>query len=356
MAKAYLILENGSIFEGESFGAPASSIGELVFTTGVVGYIETLTDPAYYGQIVIQTFPLIGNYGIIEEDFEGECCLKGYVVRDWCRTPSNFRSQYDLDTYLKAKGVPGICGVDTRELTKVIRENGVMNAMIASEIPAGFSVIKEYSITNAVESVTAKEETVYPAKGEKKFDVTMIDYGSRMNMIQDLCELGCEVTVVPAFTSAEAIFAKNPDGIVLTGGPGDPAENTGCIEEIKKLMGKVPMFGAGLGHQMMALAAGGKTKKLKYGHRGANQPAKDLKGTRTYITSQNTGYTVIADSLTAGEVRYINANDQTCEGIDYPGLKAFSVQFRPDTAINMKKETLIDRFVAMMGGQNNAAE
>jgi len=356
MAKAYLILENGSIFEGESFGAPAQTIGELVFTTSVVGYIETLTDPAYYGQIVVQTFPLIGNYGVIEDDFEGVCCLKGYVVRDWCRTPSNFRCQYDLDTYLKAKGIPGICGVDTRELTKIIRENGVMNAMIASEIPADLAEIKTYAITGAVEAVTAKEETVSPAQGEKKYDVVMVDYGSRMNMVADLCKLGCEVTIVPAGTPAEAILVKNPDGIVLTGGPGDPAKNSGCIEEIKKLLGKVPMFGAGLGHQMMALAAGGKTEKLKYGHRGANQPAKDLKGVRTYITSQNTGYAVVADSLPVGEVRYINANDQTCEGIDYPELKAFSVQFRPDTAINMKKETLIDRFVAMMGGQNNAAE
>lgn len=356
MAKAYLILENGSIFEGESFGAPVASMGELVFTTSVVGYIETLTDPAYYGQIVMQTFPLIGNYGIIEEDFEGECCLKGYVVRDWCRTPSNFRCQYDLDTYLKAKGVPGICGVDTRELTKIIRENGVMNAMIASEIPEDLSAIKNFAITGAVEELTAKEEAVYPAEGEKKYAVTMIDYGSRMNMAADLCKLGCEVTVVPANTSAEAILARNPDGVVLSGGPGDPAENTACIAEIKNLMGKVPMFATGLGHQMMALAVGGKTEKLKYGHRGANQPAKDLKGTRTYITSQNTGYTVVADSLPVGEIRYINANDQTCEGIDYPELKAFSVQFRPDTAINMKKETLIDRFVALMGGQNNAAE
>jgi len=356
MAKAYLILENGSIFEGESFGAPVSSTGELVFTTSVVGYIETLTDPAYYGQIVMQTFPMIGNYGIIEEDFEGECCVKGYVVRDWCRTPSNFRSQYDLDTYLKAKGIPGICGVDTRELTKIIRENGVMNAMIAGEVPEDLSGIKGFSITGAVEALTVKEETVYPAEGEKKFAVAMIDYGARMGMVEALARLGCEVTVYPAGASAEAVLAKNPDGVVLTGGPGDPAENTGCISEIKKLLGKVPMFGAGLGHQMMALAAGGRTEKLKYGHRGANQPAKDLKGTRTYITSQNTGYTVIADSLPVGEVRYINANDQTCEGIDYPGLKAFSVQFRPDTVISMKKETLVDRFVAMMGGQNNAAE
>ncbi len=356
MAKAYLILENGSIFEGESFGASVSNTGELVFTTSVVGYIETLTDPAYYGQIVVQTFPMIGNYGIIEEDFEGDPCLKGYVVRDWCRTPSNFRCQYDLDTYLKEKGIPGICGVDTRELTKIIRENGVMNAMIASEIPEDMSAIKAFSITGAVEKVTAKEAVVYPAEGEKKYSVTMIDYGARMHMVEDLAERGCEVRVVPASTSAAAILETSPDGVVLTGGPGDPAENTACIAEIKKLMGKVPMFGAGLGHQMMALAAGGRTEKLKYGHRGANQPAKDLKGTRTYITNQNTGYTVIADSLPVGEVRYINANDQTCEGIDYPEMNAFSVQFRPDTAVGAKKETLIDRFVAMMGGQNNAAE
>lgn len=356
MAKAYLILENGSIFEGESFGAPVTSVGELVFTTGVVGYIETLTDPAYSGQIVMQTFPMIGNYGIIEEDFEGECCLKGYVVRDWCRTPSNFRSQYDLDTYLKAKGVPGICGVDTRELTKIIRENGVMNAIVCSKLPDGLSELKNYKITGEVQRLTVKEAAVYPAEGEKKYSVTLIDYGAKMGMVQSLNARGCEVRVVPADTTAQAILAEKPDGVVLSGGPGDPSENVQCIAEIKKLMGQIPMFGTGLGHQMMALAAGGRTEKLKYGHRGANQPARDLKGTRTYITSQNTGYTVIADSLPVGEVRYVNANDQTCEGIDYPEMKAFSVQFRPDTAINMKNETLIDRFVALMGGQNNAAE
>ena len=354
--KKYLVLENGSVFEGKGFGADCDTIGELVFNTGVVGYIETLCDPCNYGQIVLQTYPQIGNYGMISEDVTRDPSLFGYVVREFCDEPSNFRCDGRLDVFLREKGIPGICGVDTRELTKIIRENGVMNAMIADEVPEDLSGIKGFSITGAVEALTVKEETVYPAEGEKKFAVAMIDYGARMGMVEALARLGCEVTVYPAGASAEAVLAKNPDGVVLTGGPGDPAENTGCIAEIKKLLGKVPMFGAGLGHQMMALAAGGRTEKLKYGHRGANQPAKDLKGTRTYITSQNTGYTVIADSLPVGEVRYINANDQTCAGIDYPGLKAFSVQFRPDTVISMKKETLIDRFVAMMGGQNNAAE
>ena len=349
MSKRYLILADGSVYEGEGFGAAAQGVGELVFNTGVVGYIETLTDPSYYGQIVMQTFPAIGNYGIIKEDFEGECCVKGYVVRDWCRQPSNFRSQYDLDAFLKKQGVPGICGVDTRALTQRIRESGVMNAMICDHVPDDLSALRAYAVTGGVAHTSAKETAVYPAKGEKKCAVTLIDYGTKRNIIRELCARGCEVTVVPASTSAEAILAAKPDGVMLSNGPGDPAENTACIEEIKKLLGKVPLFGLCLGHQMLAIAAGGRTTKLKYGHRGGNQPVIDLETGHTYITSQNHGYAVGSESLPVGRVRYVNANDRTCEGVDYPDWRAFTVQFHPEACAGPRDTSqLFDRFVEMM--------
>lgn len=349
MSKTYLILEDGTIFEGEAFGAAAASVGELVFTTNMCGYIETLTDPSYWGQIVLQTFPLIGNYGIIESDFEGECAVRGYVVREWCRRPSNFRAQYDLDAFLKAKGVPGICGVDTRELTKRIRERGVMNAMIAPEIPDDLSALKSYAVAGAVGAVTCREVSVHPAEGEARCHVTLIDYGAKANIVRELQRRGCEVTVVPADTSAEAILAGRPDGIMLSNGPGDPAENTACIAELKKLLGRAPMFGICLGHQLLALAAGGQTVKLKYGHRGANQPVKDLVTGRTAITSQNHGYAVVSDSVAAGRLRYVNANDQTCEGIDYPQWRAFTVQFHPEACAGPKDTGfLFDRFIELM--------
>ena len=360
MSKRYLILADGSVYEGEGFGAAAQGVGELVFNTGVVGYIETLTDPSYYGQIVMQTFPLIGNYGIIEADFEGECRVKGYVVREWCRQPSNFRSQYDLDKFLKDRGVPGICGVDTRAITQHIRDHGVMNAMICSELPetlAGINAIRDYAITDAVKSVSTGVTEIYPPVGEKKYDVTLIDYGAKHNIERELQRRGCEIRVVPYDTSAEAILAGHPDGVMLSNGPGDPAENTACIAEIGKLLGKVPLFGICLGHQLTALAAGGKTTKLKYGHRGANQPCKDLTTGHTYITSQNHGYAVVSDSLPAGHVRFINANDQTCEGVDYPEYRAFTVQFHPEACAGpMDTSFLFDKFIDLMGGAGNAAE
>ena len=327
MKKGYLILQDGQVFEGVRFGAETDTVGELVFTTGMCGYVETLTDPSYAGQIVMQTYPLIGNYGIIREDFEGACCVKGYVVREYCDTPSNFRTDCDLDTYLKEQGVPGLCGVDTRELTRIIREHGVMNAAICDEIPADLTPIKTYAITGVVEAVSCKEPDRYQAKR------------------------GCTVTVLPASTSAEEILAAGPDGVMLSNGPGDPAENTYQIEQIRKLLGKVPMFGICLGHQLTALAAGGSTYKLKYGHRGVNQPVRDLNGVRTYITSQNHGYAVDGDTVKLGKVRFVNANDGTCEGIDYPELKAFTVQFHPEACTGPKDTSfLFDQFVELMKG------
>lgn len=351
MKKGYLILQDGQVFEGVRFGAETDTVGELVFTTGMCGYVETLTDPSYAGQIVMQTYPLIGNYGIIREDFEGACCVKGYVVREYCDTPSNFRTDCDLDAYLKEQGVPGLCGVDTRELTRIIREHGVMNAAICDEIPADLTPIETYAVTGVVEAVSCKEPSVHPAEGEERFRVSLLDYGAKRNIVRELQKRGCTVTVLPATTSAEEILAADPDGVMLSNGPGDPAENTYQIEQIRKLLGKVPMFGICLGHQLTALAAGGSTYKLKYGHRGVNQPVRDLNGVRTYITSQNHGYAVDGDTVKLGKVRFANANDGTCEGIDYPELKAFTVQFHPEACTGPKDTSfLFDRFVELMKG------
>ena len=351
MKKGYLILQDGRVFEGVRFGAETDTVGELVFTTGMCGYIETLTDPSYAGQIVMQTYPLIGNYGIIREDFEGACCVRGYVVREWCDAPSNFRTDCDLDTFLKEQGVLGLYGVDTRELTRIIREHGVMNAAICDEVPADLTPIETYAVTGVVEAVSCREASVHPAEGEERFRVSLLDYGAKRNIVRELQKRGCTVTVLPATTSAEEILAADPNGVMLSNGPGDPAENVYQIEQIRKLLGKVPMFGICLGHQLTALAAGGSTYKLKYGHRGVNQPVRDVEGVRTYITSQNHGYAVDSDTVKLGKVRFANANDGTCEGIDYPELKAFTVQFHPEACTGPKDTSfLFDRFVDLMKG------
>ena len=356
MKKAYLVLSNGAVFEGKRIGAEKNSIGELVFTTGMVGYLETLTDPSYAGQIVVQTFPMIGNYGLIPEDFEGVSAVKGYVVRELCDAPSNFRSEGDLNSFLLQQGICGICDVDTREITRIIRSEGVMNAMICDEVPEDTDVIKSYKVCNTVSDVTRKAPELFPSKGEKKFSVALVDYGAKSNIIRSLNERGCDVMVVPANTSAEDILAMAPDGVMLSNGPGDPADNVFCIEQIKKLLGKVPIFGICLGHQLTALAAGGKTVKLKYGHRGANQPVRDLVCGRTYITSQNHGYAVLAESLEGKGVQiFANANDGSCEGMEYPELNCFTVQFHPEACSGPKDTSfLFDRFTALMGEMKNA--
>ena len=356
MEKAYLVLNNGDVFEGARIGASLDTIGELVFTTGVVGYLETLTDPSYAGQIVVQTFPLIGNYGVIEEDFEGESALSGYVVGECCAHPSNFRSQYDLDAYLKAKNIPGIAGVDTREITRIIREQGVMNASICSAPPASMEEINAYAVRGVVPQVSCKTPAVYPAVGAERFHVVLVDYGAKRNIIRSLCARGGRVTVVPQDTSAEAILALAPDGVMLSNGPGDPEENTFCIAQIAKLIGNVPLFGICLGHQLTALAMGGRTVKMKYGHRGANQPVTAVGGHQTYITSQNHGYAVLTESV-AGVARetYRNANDGSCEGLYYPGKRCFTVQFHPEACAGPCDTSFwFDKFFAMMGGDEDA--
>ena len=349
MKKGYLVLQNGRVFEGKAFGADAPRIGELVFETGMVGYVEAITDPSFYGQIVLQTFPSAGNYGVCGEDFEGKPALFGFVVRDVTPVPSNYRSQMDLDTFMKKIGVMGICGIDTRAVTRILRENGSMNAMICTEVPDDLSAIQNYRITDAVANVTCKEEYVVEAQGEEKHRVTMVDFGAKKSIARELAKRGCRVRVVPAAYSAEEILSDDPDGVMLSNGPGDPMENPYQIEQVKKLMGRKPLFGICLGYQIMAVANGGCVEKMKFGHHGGNQPVTKADGSRTYITSQNHIYAVVGESVEGAQVRYFNANDGTCEGIAFPDAKAFAVQFHPE-AHSGPRDTgfLFDEFVAMM--------
>lgn len=355
MEKLYLVLENGQIFEGKSFGAEGEITGEIVFSTAMTGYLETITDPSYFGQIVVQTFPLIGNYGVIPSDFESDRpYLKAYVVREWCQKPSNFRCEGNLDTFLKDMNVIGLYDIDTRQLTKIIREYGVMNAKITKSIDNIDEIIKElkgYKIVDAVKGATCKEMKVFNENGEKH--VVLMDFGEKANIQRELIKRGCKVTVVPSYTKASEILAMNPDGIMLSNGPGDPAENVEVIEEIKALVeSKTPIFGICLGHQLTALSQGATTSKLKYGHRGGNQPVKETATGRVYITSQNHGYAVNADSLPENaELSWVNVNDGTCEGVSYKNAPVYTVQFHPE-ACGGPQDTmfLFDKFINVMGG------
>ncbi len=357
MEKArYLILENGRIFKGRPFGADGEVTGEIVFTTSMTGYLETLTDPSFYGQIVVQTFPLIGNYGVIPTDFESKApALKAYIVRDWCHEPSNFRCEGDLDTFLKAQGIMGLYDIDTRELTKIIREYGVMNARISDSPDNSEEVLQElraYRIVDSVNTVSCDETESFPTKNAR-FKVVLWDFGAKQNIRRELTKRGCNVVVVPAGTKAEEILALKPDGIMLTNGPGDPVDNQDIIQELAKLFGaKVPTFGICLGHQLLALSQGAKSTKLKYGHRGANQPVKELATDRIFVTSQNHGYAIVNDSLPkTAKVSFINLNDGTCEGVDYLDMPVFSVQFHPEACGGpLDTRFLFDKFISLMEG------
>ncbi len=350
MKKAYLVLQNGQVFEGFRFGAEGDSLGELVFTTGMGGYLETLTDPSYYGQIVVQTFPLMGNYGVIPADFEGRPGLRGYIVREWCPAPSNFRSEGDLDGFLKERGIPGLWGVDTRLLTRTLRDEGVMNALLCDSVPEDLTALRAYRVTDALAAVTGGEKRIYAPEGAPAHRVALLDYGMKGNILRELLKRSCEVAVFPAAASAEEVLAEDCDGLMLTNGPGDPAENAFQIAQLRALLGRLPLFGICLGHQLTALAAGGSTYKLKFGHRGVNQPVRVPGSHRTYITSQNHGYAV-AEGVPGGEVSFVNANDGSCEGVDYPGLRAFTVQFHPEACAGPKDTAfLFDRFISLMEG------
>lgn len=351
----YIVLENGMVFKGKAFGADKEVIAEVVFTTGMTAYLETLTDPSYYGQAIIQTFPLIGNYGVIPEDAESR--TNGawtYIVREWCREPSNFRSRGDIDAYLKKAGIPGVYGVDTRALTRIIREKGVMNGAVTSDPKSvDMDKLKAYRVSGAVPAMSTKtRESTKSDNGQRH--VVLMDFGIKENIRRLLLRLGCNVTLVPHDTKTEEIIAMKPDGIMLSNGPGDPKDNTAVIEELKKLSKSgIPIFGICLGHQLMALAHGFETKKLKYGHRGANQPVKNLETGRIYITSQNHGYAVVGESIRSeiAEQTFVNVNDGTNEGIRYKNEPIFSVQFHPE-ACGGPRDTgmLFDEFFELMKG------
>lgn len=365
--QAYLILANGRVFRGQSIGCPGTTIGEVVFATGMVGFEETLTDPSYYGQIITQTYPLIGNYGMNHEDVEsGRIWARGYIVREACKTPSNFRSEMTLDAFLKQNGIIGIEGVDTRSLTRTLRESGVMNGAITTEFDpeaepektaALLPQISAYAVTGAVAAVTCKKPETYeptaPGRwGDTPLHVALLDLGCKNNIVRCLQKRGCRVTVLPGTATAADLAALAPDGLMLSNGPGDPAENVEIIRNIGEMLDSgIPAFGICLGHQLTALAAGAKTTKLKYGHRGANQPATHVGGARTFITSQNHGYAVEGGTLPAGvgAGSYVNANDGTCEGIDYTRWNCFTVQFHPEANGGPKDtEFLFDEFVDRM--------
>lgn len=349
--KVYLTLQNGRIFQGYRFGANGDATGEIVFTTGMVGYLKTLTDPANYGKIVVQTFPLIGNVGVIEEEFESDkTWVSAYIVREYCDAPSNFRCEGTLAAFMEKAGVIGVYGIDTRELARIIREEGEMNARISSAplTAEELASLKENGAKNAVAEVTPRVVTEY---GEKtaEYKVALWNFGAKKSEIEALAARGYRVISVPATYTAADILALSPNGVVLSDGPSDPKANGSIVEELKKLLGKTPLFGVGFGGQLLALAAGGDTVKMKYGHRGGNQPVKYYATGRTYISTQNHGYVVNTDSVQNGKVTFVNANDGTCEGADYDELNAFFVQFSPETVGGASGENfLYEKFTANM--------
>ena len=356
--KAFLILEDGHIFTGTSIGSQKEVISEIVFNTSMTGYLEVLTDPSYAGQAVVMTYPLIGNYGICYEDMEStKAWHSGYIVREIARRPSNFRSEDTIEKFLEDQDITGIQGVDTRAITKLLREKGTMNGMITTnenyDLEDALKRIKEYKVSGVVKKVTCKEKQFYKSEkeGETK-KVALLDIGTKRNIIRCLTKRGCDVTVYPATTKAEEILADNPDGIMLSNGPGDPKECQDIIAEIKKLYDSdVPIFAICLGHQMMALANGADTEKMKYGHRGANHPVKNLETGKVYISSQNHGYVVKADTLPEeiAEPLFINVNDKTCEGVRYKNKNVFTVQFHPEACAGpVDSEFLFDEFMKMM--------
>ena len=363
MGKAYLVLENGAVFEGQTFGYDGEAIGELVFNTGMTGYLETLTDPSYYGQIVMQTFPLIGNYGVIPSDFESDGVqVKAYIVREWCQEPSNFRSEGELDTFLRDNRIPGLYGLDTRALTRIVRESGVMNAKISKNpelTDTEWKALRSYAVKESVELTSTKK--AYTLESDNpKYKVALWDFGAKGNIANELQIRGCTVTVLPWDATAEEIKALGPDGIMLTNGPGNPKDNTQIISELKKLCAfQIPILGICLGHQLLALSQGAETVKLHYGHRGANQPVLETDTGRVFITSQNHGYAVLSETLPGtAAASFINCNDGTCEGIAYKNMPVFSVQFHPEACGGpLDSRWLFDRFITMMEeGKKHASE
>ena len=354
MKKAYLLLADGTLFEGKAVGYEGSSTGEVVFNTGMAGYQEVLTDPSYYGQTVCMTYPLIGNYGINFEDYESrKSWVSGFIMRELCEYPSNFRCKTTLDAYLNSQKVVGLAGIDTRRLTRILRNSGVMNGIIYTEgfepDAAAIEQMKQYVVKDAVAAVTVGERVVRPADGEQKYRIALLDFGVKYNIERELCARGCEVTVLPALTDPQDVLSGGYDGIMLSNGPGDPAENTQVVENLKVLIASgIPIFGICLGHQLMALAIGAKTQKMRFGHRGVNHPVKDIDADRTYITSQNHGYAVVGETVdpAIARVRYVNLNDGSVEGLEHIGRPIFTVQYHPEVCPGpMDTSYLFDRFL-----------
>ena len=390
--KAFLILEDGTVFEGTHIGAQKEIISEIVFNTSMAGYLEVLTDPSYAGQAVCMTYPLIGNYGICREDMESRRAWPdGFIVRELSRIPSNFRCDMTIQEFLAENDLPGIAGIDTRALTKILREKGTMNGMITTDenyqLEAVLPKLKAYTTGKVVDIVTCREKYTLaaakelsdngPISGSSQFKreeydrgfrekkpsmvrelngmglkVALLDLGAKDNIAKSLAARGCEVTVYPAGTPAQEIIDAKPDGIMLSNGPGDPKECTEVIAQIKKLYDTdITIFAICLGHQLMALATGADTYKMKYGHRGGNHPVKDLETGRVYISSQNHGYVVDMDKLDpkVAVPAFINVNDGTNEGLSYTGKNIFTVQFHPEACPGPQDSgDLFDRFIIMM--------
>ena len=358
--KAALILENGMVFHGKSMGATADCICEMVFNTSMVGYQEILTDPSYAGQGVVMTYPLIGNYGVNSEDSESRNpWAAAMIVRRLSPRGSNFRNEGTLDDYLKAHKITGICGVDTRAITRMLRDQGTMNGMITVEetpdLEQKLRMIRAYRVQGTVEKTTRSQIQIYAGASEDSPRVALLDLGVKENMIRSLQSRGCEVTVFPAHTSAEIILEGGFDGVMLSNGPGDPADNVKIIGEIRKLYdADIPIFAVCLGHQLMALATGATTEKLKYGHRGGNHPVRDIAEGRVFITSQNHGYVVKAESVdpNIAEISHVNVNDGTVEGLRYKNGRVYTVQFHPEASPGPKDTGyLFDQFVEKMNAR-----
>lgn len=362
--KAFLILEDGTIFTGTHIGASKEIVSEIVFNTSMTGYLEVLTDPSYAGQAVCMTYPLIGNYGICLKDMESEKAWPdGFIVRELSRTASNFRKDITIQEFLEKHDIPGIAGIDTRALTKILREKGTMNGMITTDVNYNLTSVlprlKTYTTGKAVEKVTCSHKYKIESKtGSTGKKVALLDLGAKRNIARSLAERGCDVTVYPAFTKAEEILADGPDGIMLSNGPGDPKECNSIIEEIRKLYDSdIAIFAICLGHQLMALATGADTFKMKYGHRGGNHPVKDLQTGRVYISSQNHGYVVDTDKMDENVAvpAFVNVNDGTNEGLSYTGKNIFTVQFHPEACPGPQDSGfLFDRFIKMMEVGKNA--
>lgn len=359
--KRQLILEDGSVFIGEGFGSDTTATGEIVFTTGMTGYQEILSDPSFYGQMVTLTYPLVGNYGINRDDFESITpTIHGLIVKEACDFPSNWRSEMSLNDYLVTKGIPAIAGVDTRKLTRIIRKFGTLKGAMVGMDEDVASVLERLRATeirnDGVKQVSTKTPYASPGRGKR---VVLVDFGMKHGILRELNKRDCDVIVVPYNTKAEEILQHYPDGVLLSNGPGNPKDVHGTTEMIVGLLGKVPIFGICLGHQLFALACGANTEKMKFGHRGSNHPVRHLSSGRVEFTSQNHGFTVEADSIegTRLEVTHVALNDGTIEGLKHKDFPAFSVQYHPEASPGPEDSNhLFEQFLSLIEFKESGVE